>query len=245
MLCLRAATVFAADGDDDFVEYFPEDPDPAAAPIEADSGPPPLRFEASLQGMLSVPSESGYSAFGFAVTYGMGYADIPLMLGLDFMSAGGGSAGSFRVTASEPGQASEFHKQADSKTLYFDVWLRLQPRRWAVRPYLEGFAGARLAMLRYSLTLPQATTDPGSSGTDEEWSSSLGYGAGVDFAGLLHLADALSITLGVRRLHGARTAFTLDGNVAGQHVQTEHEVAGSVVMFMAGITTWLDLAPAQ
>lgn len=256
LLCLPASAG-AAQSDDEQVNFLPEDPnasdtseqvnflpeepDSSETP-EPESAPIPLRFEATLQGMLAVPfaSESKPTAFGYAVTYGMGYGEFPFMFGVDFMSAGGDTAGNFAATGSD-GEAMEFRKEAANKTLYFDAWLRLRPKSWAVRPYVEGFAGARLAQLRYSVNLVAAPSDTGTSGTDEHWTTSLGWGAGVDFAGLLHIGDALSVTLGMRRLHGPPTKFTLTGDIDGHQVTTGHQVAGSVTMFMAGITTWLDL----
>jgi hypothetical protein len=106
---------------------------------------------------------------------------------------------------------------------------------------VEGFAGARLVMLQYALSNTEPAEDSISWSDDEEWSSSLGWGGGVDFAGLLHIADTVSLTLGARRLHGRHVTFTVDGSVSGEHVTTEHKVAGSVTMFMLGIVAWFDL----
>jgi hypothetical protein len=222
-------------------------PELEPAPDDDDSGPLPLRFEASLQGMLAVPfaGDRGSSAFGFAITYGVGYGEIPLLLGLDFMSASSSAAGSFQMPAAE-GDALPMRKHAQSKTLYFDLWLRVQPPRWALRPYLEGFIGAKLVEVRYSLNRADAASDDAVSGSADDWSRSLGYGAGIDFAGLLKLAGAVSITLGVRRVHAPRATFTLRGDVGGQRVTTRQDVASSALLFSLGIMGWLDRSvPAQ
>jgi hypothetical protein len=227
------------DDDDDGtqVEYLPEEPD---APPPQDSQPPPLRFEATLGALLTVPfsGQPSGTGFGFATTYGVGWGWLPIMIGLDFMSASASSSSNFQA----PGDTDpiDVHKEAESRTLYFDAWLRVRPRDWAVRPYVEGFAGARLTSVKYSLASQEQMMDA-SSGSDEEWSSSLGYGGGVDFAGLLHIGETVSLSLGVRRLHGQRAKFTLSGSVAGQQVSTKQDVAGSVTMFMLGIVAWFDL----
>jgi opacity protein-like surface antigen len=135
----------------------------------------------------------------------------------------------------------QFHKETQNRTLYFDAWLRVQPRDWPVRPYVEGFAGARLAMVHYSLSGAESNVDSSVWSDAQEWSSSLGWGAGVDFAGLLQIADTVSFTLGARRLHGKHVSFTLEGSVSGDQVSTEHDVAGSVTLFMLGIVAWFDL----
>jgi hypothetical protein len=252
----------AADESEDQVEFLPEDPaavppdesegqveflpDPTAAPPEPPSEPPPLRFEATLGGALAVPfaGQPGDTAFGFAMTYGIAWGSIPVMFGLDFVSAGGDSAGTFEA-GDVDGEPLTIHTQAQSRTLYFDVWLRVQPRDWPVRPYAEGFAGARLAMLQYSLSNNQTTSEMSAWSDDEQWSSSVGWGGGVDFAGLFQIADTVSLTLGARRLHGKHVSFTLDGSVSGEKVSTEHKVVGSVTMFMLGIVAWFDLGKSS
>jgi opacity protein-like surface antigen len=239
-LALLIPVAALADELDGEIKFLPEEPD--AAPPEPESKPVPLHFEATLGGVFAVPfaEEPGESAFGFGMTYGIGYASIPIMLGLDFISAGGDSDGTFSA-GSIDGEPLHVRNQARSRTLYFDAWLRVQARGWSVRPYVEGFAGARLTSLQYSLSRTESVSSASAAGSDEEWSSSLGYGAGVDFAGLLHFADSVSLTLGARRLHGPHTTFTVDGNVEGQAVSTKLDVAGSVTLFMLGIVAWLDL----
>ncbi|HKP60057.1 MAG TPA: hypothetical protein VJV78_25205 [Polyangiales bacterium] len=244
-LVLMIPAVAAANDDDESdgqVNFLPEDPD--GPPVEPASPPLPFHFEATLGGVLSVPfaNEPGETAFGFGMTYGIGYGMIPVMLGVDFISAGGGSGESLAVQGADG--MVEAHKDSKSRTLYFDVWLRVQPRNWSVRPYIEGFAGAKLAMLQYSLNDGQSASDASWS-DEQEWTSSLGYGAGVDFAGLLHLADTLSITLGARRVHGRVATFSLNGSVDGDKVSTTHDVAGSVTLFMLGIVAWFDMGTSS
>jgi hypothetical protein len=226
---------------DDVPETLPDD-DAQAKNAALESTPLPIRFQATLSGMAAFPmaGEGGDTALGFAVTYGVAWGSIPLSIGLDFMSAGSSGSTSFRAPAADGGTLP-VQTSSDNRTLYFDLWTRLQPPHWPVRPYLEGFIGTKVAQTRYSI-FPAG----GSAGDDSQytshWSKSYGWGVGLDFAGLLHIAGAVSITLGVRSLNGSHRSVPALTTIAGQTVSTRLDVASSVTIVMLGIVAFFDLA---
>jgi hypothetical protein len=224
---------------DDIPDMLPDDSQSHRA--ATDSTPLPIRFEATLTGAAAFPNagEGGNTSLGFGVTYGIGWGSIPLYIGLDFMSAGSNGSTNFRASAADGG-ALQVQTSSDNRTLYFDLWTRLQPPHWPVRPYVEGFIGTKVAQTRYSLF--PAGGSAGDSQYTSHWSKSYGLGAGLDFAGLLHVADAVSITLGVRLLQGAHWSFPATTTIASQTVSTRLEVASSVTILMLGIVAWFDLA---
>jgi hypothetical protein len=227
----------------ELIEALPEADGPIDS-AEDEPGPLPFRFEASLQGMLSAPfaGQPGNLALGYAITYGVGYGSLPLLIGLDFMSASSSAGSSFELPADEARPALTLRQDAQNRTLYFDLWARVQPLRWPVRPYVEGFIGTKLAQARYALRRADAEGGTAQNTSAQDWSSSLGYGAGVDFAGLLQLADSVSITLGFRRLHSGGVVLDARTDVAGRSVAARSDIAGPVTLFSIGIIGWLELS---
>src|SRR5262245_28292152 len=62
-----------------------------------------LRLEAQILVALAFPfggNEQG-SAFGYGLTYGAGWGEIPIMIGLDFMSVGRSNSTTSRVTVGD------------------------------------------------------------------------------------------------------------------------------------------------
>lgn len=223
----------------DMPETLPDDG--PASPVEP---PPPLRFEASFNAALSVPTRNNpdVAGFGYAITYGVGWGEIPLALGLDFISIGslGDASSSLDLPLSEGMQAAE--RKVHTRLLHFEAWLRVQPARTWLRPYAEGFIGAQLAQLRYVVSVG---SEPSGVAQAEDWTRSLGWGAGVELMGIWNRFGGLSLTLGVRRVYGTSAAVSQPVVISNERVQTSYTADTSVFMFMLGLGAHYDLgAPA-
>ena len=214
------------------------DPDAAEAAAEpASNAPEPrvgFRLEAQLLAALSFPfggKEDG-SAFGFAITYGVGWGEIPIMIGLDFMSVGRSNSATSRASIADDGAATVLTRTSSDRLLDFDVWLRVQPPRWPIRPYAEGFAGAKRVGTHWAIASRDATI---SSGGDSEWTSAAGWGIGVDFMGLFNAISTFSLTLGMRRLHGSDVELERPIVSDGRAVVRNRQVATHETIFVAGL----------
>jgi hypothetical protein len=229
----------------DMPEYLPDLPpddaapdggSPAEEPVREEPPPEPdppdaLRLEAQLLAALAFPfggDERG-SAFGFAITYGVGWGSIPIMIGLDFMSVGRSNTSTSRAAVDD---ATPIRLTSSDRLLDFDLWLRVQPPRWRVRPYAEGFVGAKLVQGRYTIANRDEVTKQGS---DSEWTSALGWGVGVDFMGLFNAVGAFSPTLGMRRLHGSAVQIERPTFSNGGGRGSKREVATNETIFVVGL----------
>lgn len=208
-------------------------PDDAPAPTPSRLGPP-LRFEASLNVALSVPAPRNpdVAGFGFALTYGVGWDEIPLALGLDFASVSSIGDASLTTDLALMEGAEPAERSTSTRLLHFDAWLRLQPAHWVVRPYGEGFIGAQLFQGKYLFHVGPDASDLAQS---EAWLGSWGWGAGVELCGLLNRAGTLSLTLGMRRVYGETVRVARSVVVRNQRVETRYEADTSVWLFMLGI----------
>lgn len=192
-----------------------------------------VRLEAQILGVMSFPfggKESG-SALGFALSYAVGWGKIPILIGIDFMSVGRSNAATSRATIDDA-DASQVTRKITDRLLDFDLWLRVQPPRWPVRPYAEGFVGAKLIRTNWSIATEDETAH---SGGDSEWTSALGWGVGVDFMGLFNAVSTFSLTLGMRRLHGSDVELERPVVSNDSAVARKREVATNETIFMAGL----------
>jgi hypothetical protein len=216
-------------------ESLREEPPPEPAPPDA------VRLEAQLLVALAFPfggDERG-SAFGFAITYGVGWGSIPIMIGLDFMSVGRSNTSTSRAAVDD---ATPIQRTSSDRLLDFDLWLRVQPPRWRVRPYAEGFVGAKLVQSRYTIATRDEVTTRGS---DNEWTSALGWGIGVDFMGLFNAVGAFSLTLGMRRLHGAKVEIERPTFSNGRGRGSKREVATNETIFLVGLCGRYDFGSTE
>jgi hypothetical protein len=221
----------SAPGSEDQAQPAQGDPEPASGESEPRVG---VRLEAQLLGALSFPfggRESG-GAFGFAITYGVGWGEIPVLIGLDFMSIGRSNSAISRASLVGDSEPSAVTRTSSDRLLDFDLWLRVQPPRWPVRPYAEGFVGAKLVRTNWTIASRDEVT---SSGGDHEWTSALGWGVGVDFMGLFNAVGAFSLTLGFRRQHGSEVELERPIVSGGRAVVRKREVATNETMFFAGL----------
>lgn len=244
----------------DMPEALPDIPEGAETPVSSDPGQETtatqepsveeseprvgLRLEAQLLLALSFPfggRESG-SAFGFGITYGAGWGEIPIMIGLDFMSVGRSNSATSRATTAGDAEASAVTRASADRLLDFDLWLRVQPPRWPIRPYAEGFIGAKFVRTHWTITSREETT---SSGGDSEWTSAIGWGVGVDFMGLFNAISTFSLTLGMRRFHGSQIELERPIVTDGRAVVSNRQVAANETMFMAGLCGRYDFEVAN
>ena len=251
----------APDGPDelrDMPETLPAEPPQHAVPVGDDSAPMTtpreqpaseeqapagLRLEAQLLAAMSFPfggKESG-SAFGFGISYGAGWGAIPILIGLDFMSASRSNSATLQVDTAD-GTAASVTRTNSDRLLDFDLWLRVQPPRWPVRPYAEGLVGAKLVRANWSIASRDSVTK---SGSDSEWASALGWGVGVDFMGLFNAVAAFSLTLGMRRLHGSQVELERPSVSDGRVVVSKRQVATNETIFMAGLCGRYDFEAAD
>lgn len=193
-----------------------------------------LRLEAQLLLALAFPfggHEKG-SAFGFGITYGAGWGEIPIMIGLDFMSVGRSNSTTSRATIGDEADASPVTRTSSDRLLDFDVWLRVQPPRWPIRPYAEGFVGAKQVRTNWTIAHEDEVA---SSGGDSEWTSAIGWGVGVDFMGLFNAISTFSLTLGMRRYHGSEVELERPIVSNGRAIVDTRQVTTNETMFMAGL----------
>jgi hypothetical protein len=207
-------------------------PDDALAP-PPDSGPPPIRFEASVNGALAAPlgHNPDVASFGFAVTYGIGWGEIPLAIGIDYVSLGsiGDATSQLEVELRDGTEIAE--RYVSTRLMHFDAWLRLQPAHFWIRPYAEGFYGAQLFQGRYVLRSGNQESDLAQA---EDWGRNFGWGAGVELANLLG-STGMSLTLGMRYVYGANVRVSRPVVLANERMQVPYEADTDVLLFMLGI----------
>jgi hypothetical protein len=237
-LCLSFALATRAAADD-----LPTTlPDDAAAPPDEEYGPP-LRFEGSLMAALSAPlaHNPDVAGFGFAVTYGMGWGEIPLTIGLDFMSIGSIGDANDKLSLMLGDESTQVERTTHTRSLHFEGWLRLTPAHWRFRPYLEGFIGTQQYQAKYVLrvTTQNLPSDPVSGSA---WAHSYGWGLGLECVGLLNRSGSMSLTLGMRRVYGGTAHLTRPATVAGQTIDTELTAGTSTLVFMIGVGGHYDLS---
>lgn len=193
-----------------------------------------LRLEAQLMAAMALANAAapGGAALGFAISYGVGWGTIPVMIGLDFMSVGRSSSTTSRLRIVDDVSVLPVTRSTSDRLLDFDVWLRVQPPRWPVRPYVEGFVGAKLVQTRYAIASRDEVTK---SDSDEAWTHALGWGVGLDFMGLFNPVAAFSLTLGMRRLHGADVILERPILVEGRGRIKQQDLATSETYLMAGL----------
>jgi hypothetical protein len=210
-------------------------PEDDAQPPDAGNGPP-IRFEGSLTPVLSVPlaNNPDVVGFGFAVTYGVAWGEIPLALGLDFMSIGSVGDADDRLDLMLGDESVTADRITHSRILHFEAWLRLQPAHWRVRPYLEGFFGTQQFQAKYELRVSaQNLQSDLVNGSD--WVHSYGWGLGVELVGVLNRSGSMSLTLGARRVYGGTAELTRPTTIADQIVDTHLRAGTSALLFMIGV----------
>jgi len=224
----------------DRVEELPATlPDDAPAPVEH-GGPPPIRFEASISAALSAPlaKNPDVAGFGFAVTYGVGWGEIPLAIGIDYISVGsiGDATSQLEVELMERTQNAE--RFVSTRLMHFDAWLRLQPAHFWIRPYAEGFFGAQLFQGRYLLRSANQESDLAQA---EDWGRNFGWGAGIELVDLLG-STGMSLTLGMRYVYADDVRVSRPLVLANERLQVRYEADTTVLLFMLGIGLHYELA---
>lgn len=237
-----------SDGDQPESEMPKSLPDDTPPPPTNYDHRPPVRFEGSLNMVVGYPlgAHDGDLSFGFGVTYGVGYGELPLLLGLDFAMLNA-SQGSTAITLDEGDDGGRVAalQSARFRTFYFDAFLRVQPPNWPVRPYVEGFIGTKLVQSQFTLTLPSSdmmAADAGQTEVDDHaWARSFGVGAGVDLWGVWNSNGGISLTFGVRQSFGADARFARETVIDGHTATARSVLPTTITLFMAGIMGRFDL----
>jgi hypothetical protein len=216
----------------------------AAAATAADETGPPLRFELNFVGALAYrPSaDSGSMSYGFGLTYGMGWGDIPLTLGVDFFSINTSDhVSTIAFAPPEDAAIVQATQRGRERTMHFDLWLRVQPAHWPVRPYVEGFWGTQLVQTQYSLRLPDDPAGDDATISEQSWVMNFGWGAGVDFWGLFNANHTFSLTLGVRQFFGGDAGWKRRAQIGDVAVQADYPYAIKGFVFMLGLVSVFDM----
>jgi hypothetical protein len=227
---------------DDMPGALPEDP---KLPPEPPSDTPPLRFEVNAfgAGALRLPEDSGKFSFGFGFTYGMGWGSFPITLGLSFIELNTNQHHDNTLLQQDGSEGVFARRQSKQRVMHFDLWLRVQPPYWAVRPYVEGHIGAQLVQTQYGVDIGAGDTAASSAVVnDQDWSSSYGWGAGVDFWGLFNASRTISLTLGVRQLFGETAHFRRELPIGGNSYVTDSSYVTRALIVMVGLITVFDLS---
>jgi hypothetical protein len=175
--------------------------------------PTPISVDVVLDFVLAKPFEGARSlgdwGYGLMLSAGGRWRDLPFSVGLDLQAIRWGHSSSLIDVQLGDTWATLERSRLD-QSIVFDSWLRFEPFRWRVQPYLEGFVGLKMLDTKYSLSFldGDGTT---STVTDQASASNYGFGAGMNV--LLAYANdrggsALSATLGFRALYGGRASFT-------------------------------------
>lgn len=177
-----------------------------------------LRGEYAITGWITVPaqSEREETGLGFGGTFGAGFGSFPLALGVGFMSG-------FRGTSSDRVFPSLLDIEREESTLQLDVWARVQPWTWLVRPYLEGSIGTR--RLRSSYAVSFVGSPRAAALDDTDWLLCLGFGAGVELYGF---------SFGYRRLATDESRFSRSLRLDGRTARVRHVTAVDSNLFMIG-----------
>jgi len=171
------------------------------------------------------------------LSFGVRWQELPLSAGLDFQGIRWGRASS-SITVQLGDQQARLEESRADQTIIFDTWLRLEPTRWRVRPYLEGFIGLKMLDTQYSLSFPDGNGTT-TSVTDQAAASNYGFGVGVKVL-LVHTSDdsgsALFATLGVRQLYGSNASFTRTPDSSSVNQTVSFDVPTRSTLFLLGFS---------
>lgn len=206
-------------------------PDSAKAPPESllRGGPRLVGFYAS-----SFGGDTGDGALGWGLAADLGLQRIPITVGVDVMTAYWGSSTS-RMQVRAGNVLVPVDRTRDDISYFLDTSLRLQPIGWLLRPYLEGFVGAKLLKTRYSLSFPDSGSST-STDSEHDWASTIGWGAGLDLG-----TAQVSLTIGFRRVSGSEASFSRAASANGDAI-VQYTAPTSCMMYMLGLTSTFGVA---
>ncbi|HVY26180.1 MAG TPA: hypothetical protein VHB79_06490 [Polyangiaceae bacterium] len=200
-----------------------------------------LHGDGKLVGLISTPFGGNLDdpGYGFSIAAGFGWGKLPLLVGFDVMTAFLGDTRSLQYVQTGNTTTTIQLDRSDS-IYYFDLSLRLEPIDWWVRPYLEGVIGTKILFTKY--TLSAAGSSSATESSDSDWAGSVGWGLGVDLG--LNKSGSTGLSLGVRRLSGARASFSRE--VAGTDGAVHYSSPTSAMFWMIGfVTTFGDVGTAR
>lgn len=196
-----------------------------------------LRGELELSGFVatSFEPEGDMTGIGWRFALGVGYGSIPITLGLDFQAAYFGEASS-RDVLKVGSQALEIEKSRTDSALFLDVFARLQPTFWPVRPFIEGVVGPKRFSTDYSLSFVGGTGTVETT-TDEDWTYTLGAGGGLD----VRVGVSTWLTAGVRHLLGGRASYSRAVG-GGRDGAVRYDTRTTMTTFSLGLVGRFDLS---
>ncbi|MGH7272533.1 MAG: hypothetical protein ACREJ3_19055, partial [Polyangiaceae bacterium] len=176
---------------------------------------------------------------GFLVGIGAGWGHIPVAIGGDFTALYWGSQDSDLLipTGSTPLPAT-LHRE--DVTIGLDLWARVQPPYWIVRPYLEGFVGGRVLQSSYSLAFVNSGTSTDTNG-DSDIGGHFGWGAGIDVP--VSKNPSIVLTLGFRSISGAKATFSRMEQTSSGSVLAQYDFSTDTTLFLLGIAARFDAPP--
>lgn len=194
------------------------------------SGMKRFRAETELGAFLATPmdADGGALGIGWRIALGIGYDQIPLTVGLDFQSAYFAESSS-RDVLRVGSAALEFDQSRSDSVLFLDVFARLQPPFWQLRPFLEGVVGPKRLRTDYAVMFVNGSGTADET-TNDDWTYTLGLGAGLD----LRLGERLWLTAGVRHLAGGRAAYSHAVGPTSDAV-VHHDTSTTTTTFSLGL----------
>jgi len=197
----------------------------------------PLSVDVALSFAMAQPFEGARSfgdwGYGLMLLAGVRWKELPISAGFDLQAIRWGRSSSSIDVQLGDRQATLEQSRLD-QTIIVDSWIRLEPPRWRMKPYLEGFVGLKMLDTKYSLSFVNGM---GTTSTVTDQASASNYGFGVGLSVLLAEASdasgsALSITLGLRELYGSKASFTRapDSSSVNQTVSFDLPTRSTVIM---------------
>ncbi|MDB4990543.1 MAG: hypothetical protein JWN04_5721 [Myxococcaceae bacterium] len=189
----------------------------APAPGGDEQAPPPrakkpvsdFRIHFGLETFLAAPiAQSSAAGWGGGLGFlgGVQWKKLPLTLGADFLATwwGDKTSNSFLIDPSDSQSAARVTRTTHS--MFFDLWLRLQPRSWRIQPFVEATVGLKAISAEYTLGFVHGNDSISAQRTSSS-SSSVGLGAGVD----IQIGESVDkrarayVSLGARWVRGGAT----------------------------------------
>ena len=199
----------------------------------------PISVDVAVDFVLAKPYEGANSladwGYGLMLSAGLRWKDLPLSAGFDLQGIRWGRASSLIDVQLGDTHATLEQSRLD-QSIVLDSWLRVEPFRWRVEPYIEGFVGLKMLDTKYSLSFVDGDGTT-SSVTQQSTASNYGFGLGLSVL-LAHANDAsgsaVSATLGLRELYGGRAALTRAPDSSSVNRTISFDVPTRSTMIMIG-----------
>ena len=192
-----------------------------------------VRAELRALGALSLPRQSGgFLGLGAGASVGVAWSTIPLTLGFELMGFRGLTVREDTRLAIDGALYPVTTRRTDHPFL-FDLWLRMQPTFWFLRPYVEGFVGEQMLSTEYQIAF---THGEGTITLKDQrgWLKTIGWGLGVEI-NLGGTARSAALMLGFRQTYVDVARFTRTVRTERGDVPTERRVPLGSTLLTIGI----------